>query len=84
MSYGVFILRGAQKELAKLSSSDYQRVCQDIEKLSSNPRPYGSKKLVARPGWRIRVGRRRVIYEINERDRKVVVLHVGLRKDVYR
>ncbi len=83
MSYSVFILRGAQKELARLPSNDYQRLCQHIEKLSSQPRPYGGKKLIARPGWRIRVGRYRVIYDISDRDKKVVILHVGHRKDVY-
>ena len=83
MSYSVDILRGAQKELAKLSLPDYQRLCQHIEKLSSDPRPFGSKKLVARPGWRIRVGRHRVIYEIYDKDKKVVVLNIGHRKDIY-
>lgn len=83
MNYSVFILRRAQKELAGLPAVDYQRVCQHIEKLSSSPRPSGSKKLIARPGWRIRVGRYRVIYDIHDSDKKVVILHVGHRKDVY-
>jgi mRNA interferase RelE/StbE len=83
MSYSVYILRAAQKELAKLSSVDYQRLCQHIERLSSDPRPYGSKKLVARPGWRIRIGRYRVVYEVDDKDKKVVVLDIGHRKDIY-
>jgi len=83
MSYRVYILRRAQKELAKLPSSDYRRLCRNIEKLASNPRPRGSKKLIARPGWRFRTGCYRVIYEINNREKKVVVFHVGHRKDVY-
>ncbi len=83
MSYSVYILRRAQKELAKLPLVDYRRLCQHIERLSSDPRPYGSKKLVARPGWRIRAGRYRVIYEIDDKDKKVVVLDIGHRKDIY-
>ena len=83
MNYSVDILRRAVKELAKLPSTEYRRLCQTIEKLASNPRPPGGKKLTARPGWRLRVGRYRVIYEINDREKKVVVLHVGHRKDIY-
>jgi mRNA interferase RelE/StbE len=49
-----------------------------------DPRPHGSRKLVGRDGWRIRVGRYRVIYEIDDAQRFVTILHVGHRKDIYR
>jgi len=61
MSYGVQILRRAQKELAQLSNQDYKRVKEAIQDLSNDPRPQGCKKLTAREGWRIRVGDCRVI-----------------------
>ena len=83
MSYSVSILRSAQKELAKLPSSIYKKIRDVIYSLASNPRPVGSKKLIARPAWRVRIGRYRVIYEINDKEKSVLILHLGHRKDVY-
>ena len=83
MMYSISILRSAQKELAKLPPSDYEHICQNIEKLGLTPRPTGCKKLIARPGWRIRVGHYRVIYEVNDTNKTVLILHIGHRKDVY-
>jgi mRNA interferase RelE/StbE len=84
VSYSLSILRRAQKELAQISHGDYERVVEAIRDLTENPRPVGCRKLAAREGWRIRVGDFRVIYEIDDRQRSVTVLHIGNRRDVYR
>ena len=83
MNYAVSILRRAQKELGQLSSPSFERVCDAIRSLAGNPRPPGCRKLVGREGWRIRVGDYRVIYEIDDPARTVLVLHVGHRRDIY-
>lgn len=56
MSYEVFILRRAQKELADLPKTDYERLRDAVAALAENPRPSGCKKLTVREGWRIRSG----------------------------
>jgi len=84
MSYTVLILRRAQKELARLPLVPYERVKAAILRLSENPRPMGCRKLAGREGWRIKVGDYRVIYEIDDEQQSVMVLHVGHRRDVYR
>lgn len=84
MSYSLSILRRAQKELAQVPPGDYERVVEAIRSLGDHPRPSGCLKLTGREGWRIRVGSFRVIYEIDDRQRSVTVLHVGNRRDVYR
>jgi len=84
MNYTVLILRRAQKELAQLPGDTYERVRDAIRALSQNPRPPGSFKLIGREGRRIRVGNYRVIYEIDDQQQTVTVLHVGHRRDVYR
>ena len=84
MTYTVFILRRAQKELEQLPRGAYERVRDAIYLLAHDPRPQGCKKLAGRDGWRIRVGDYRVIYEIADKQRIVTVLHVGHRRDVYR
>lgn len=83
MSYELLILRRAQKELADLPKADYERMRDAIAALAENPRPIGCKKLVAREGWRIRSGDYRAIYEIDDGQKTVTVLHIGNRRDVY-
>jgi mRNA interferase RelE/StbE len=83
MSYAVSILPRAQKELGRVSSPAFERLCDAIRSLSGNPRPPGCRKLVGRDGWRIRVGDHRVIYQIDDVARTVLVLHVGHRRDIY-
>jgi len=84
MKYSLFILRQARKELAALSKTEYQKIKQAILRLSDNPRPSGCSKLIGREGWKIRVGNYRVIYEINDQAKELIVLHIGHRRDVYR
>ena len=84
MSYSIRILRRAQKELASVPVDCYERLKSAILSLGDAPRPEGSRKLTGRSGWRIRVGDYRVIYEIDDAARIVLVLHVGHRRDVYR
>jgi mRNA interferase RelE/StbE len=84
MNYSVEILRRAQKQLAKIDRQDQSRIISAIRDLSNNPRPSGSKKLMGRPAWRIRIGDYRVIYEIYEARLLVLIVTIGHRKDVYR
>ena len=77
------MLRRAQKALAELPKGDYERVRDAMMALSEEPRPSGCKKLVSRDGWRIRQGNYRVIYEVDDVSRQVLVLDVGHRRDVY-
>jgi mRNA interferase RelE/StbE len=83
LAYEVFILRRAQKELANLPKQNYARVRDLISTLANNPRPTGCKKLTGREGWRVRSGDYRVIYEIDESNKRLVILDVGHRKDIY-
>jgi mRNA interferase RelE/StbE len=84
MTYTIYILRRAQNELARLPGGAYERVRDAIRVLGQDPRPRGSLKLRGREAWRIRVGDYRVIYEIDDRQRSVIVVHVGHRRNVYR
>ena len=83
MSYHVDIRRSAQKALQALPKQEYERIRDAIRGLADNPRPVGSRKLTGRNGWRLRVGDYRVIYEIDDPARIVLILYVGHRRDVY-
>jgi len=78
------ILRRAQKELSRLSEPEYTNICLSIRKLGHVARPSRCSKLTGRNGWRVRVGDYRVIYEIDDQNKIITILHIGHRKDVYR
>jgi len=84
VTYAVLMTRRAQKELADLPREAYGRVKSAIEALAANPRPPGCVKLTGIEGWRIREGDYRVLYEIDDPQHTVTVVHVGNRRDVYR
>ncbi len=84
MNYSLFISRKAQKELARLPIRLYERVVAAIRELAENPRPSGCRKLSGREGWRIRIGDYRVIYQIDDKQNKITVRHVGHRREIYR
>ena len=83
--YRVLLERGAEKDLARLSSEIHDRVIAAIRALATNPRPSGCRKLAgSKNDWRIRVGDYRVVYEIADQVRIVRVNRVRHRRDVYR
>lgn len=84
MAYFVQITRRAQRELSQLPAEYYEGVRDAIADLTNAPRPPGCHKLAGRDGWRIRIGPYRVIYEIDDANSSVTVLHIGHRRDVYR
>jgi mRNA interferase RelE/StbE len=52
--------------------------------LADDPRPAGSEKLSTQELYRIRQGRYRILYEIQDAVLIVIVVKVGKRSDVYR
>jgi mRNA interferase RelE/StbE len=51
----------------------------------SQPRPPGCKKLSGSQNeWRVRVGDYRILYEIDDRIRRVRIYAIGHRREIYR
>ena len=85
MSYQVRLRRAAQKQLDKLTGQDYGVIDKAISALAPEPRPRGVKRLAESGLWRIRVGRYRVVYSINDKEHLVIVLRVaGRTEDTYK
>lgn len=83
--YEVFLERAAERDLKRLSASDFQRIISHIRALADNPRPSGCHKISgSKNDWRIRIGDYRVIYEIDEKAKAVRVMRVRHRREVYR
>jgi mRNA interferase RelE/StbE len=64
--------RRVQRELDGLQEVDHERVVVKLRALVSNPRPQGSEKLYDAI-YRIRVGDFRIIYLIDEGNRRIEV-----------
>ena len=85
MSYQVRLRRTVQKQLDKLAEHDYEMIAEIISVLEQEPRPPGVKKLAGSGLWRIRVGRYRVVYSINDKEHLVIVVRVAGRiEDTYK
>jgi mRNA interferase RelE/StbE len=82
--YRVLLERAVEKDLARLSSENHNRIIASIQALASNPRPPGCRKLSgSKSDWRVRVGDYRVIYEIADEIRVVRDNRVRHRREVY-
>ncbi len=83
--YKILIKRSAEKELRKISSSELSRVMQKIEALADHPRPSGVQMLKGEDQcFRLRQGNYRIIYEVDDIKREIMVIKVGHRREVYR
>lgn len=85
-SYRVEIKTSAIRELERIGTKgDRQRVARRIATLAAEPRPAGCQKLAGElERYRIRQGRYRVVYSVDDDERTVTVSEIGDRKDVYR
>lgn len=84
-SYSLRIKKSARKELESIpTKADRRRVVARIQALADNPRPPGAQKLSGQERYRVRQGRYRILYTIEDTVLIVQVVRIGDRKDVYR
>jgi len=84
MTYAVNLKRSAEEELENLPQKIQDRIIKLLTSLKKNPRPGGVIKLRGREGYRIRAGNYRILYVIDDSEKKVEVFSIAHRKDVYR
>jgi mRNA interferase RelE/StbE len=84
--YKLLIKPSAGKELEAVGGkSDRLRIIQRIQALIEDPRPPGSEKLAGYDDrYRVRQGKYRVVYLIDDKRREITVYRIGHRRDVYR
>ncbi len=84
--YSLEIRRSAVRELDKVEPRTLRRrLVARIQALAAEPRPAGVQKLAGSDAaYRIRQGEYRVVYEILETERRIVVVKIGHRREVYR
>lgn len=82
--YKVYFKESVQKDFSTIPKKDVQKILRRIETLAKDPRPPGHEKLTGQERYRIRQGRYRIVYSVQDRELTVWVVKVGHRKDVYR
>jgi mRNA interferase RelE/StbE len=86
MDYKLVFTKQAVKTLQRMPANIAKAIYLKMEKISQNPFESHSNvtKLQNREGYRLRVGDWRIIYEVQQEKIIVLVLKIGLRKEVYR
>ena len=85
MAYGLVLTRAARKDLDRLPREILKRADPLVLALAENPRPFGSEKLQGFENlYRLRLGKYRIIYEIDKAASLVTIAKIEHRRNVYR
>ena len=83
-SYSLRIKRSAEKELRAVPKTDLQKIIRRIQGLMTDARPPGHQKLSELSVYRVRQGNYRILYTVDDAERKVDIIKVGHRRGIYR
>ncbi|MEE4604935.1 MAG: type II toxin-antitoxin system RelE/ParE family toxin [Desulfobacteraceae bacterium] len=72
------------KDLRKVPKIHLKKILSRIEKLKDDPRPIGCEKLTGQELYRVRQGKYRIIYSVQDNELTIWVIKVGNRSSVYR
>lgn len=82
--YKIFFKKSVWKDFESIPKSYLKKILKVIKSLGNDPRPPGCRKLSGQERYRLRQGRYRIIYSIQDDELTVWVVKIGHRKDVYR
>ena len=82
--YEIFFKNSVWKDFKKIPDKDLVRILECIDSLKTDPRQIGCTKLSGQERYRIRYGRYRIIYSIQDKELTIWVVKVGHRKNVYK
>ena len=82
--YEIKIKKSAKKDLDDLDDKMYVRIDRAIQGLRNDPFPGGIKKLRGEENrYRIREGKYRILYEVDQKNKTIVIYRIKLRKAAY-
>ena len=82
--YKVYFKESVEKDFSVIPKSDLKKILSRIEMLAENPRPSGCEKLTGQDRYRVRQGRYRIVYSVQDVVLTVWIVKISHRKDVYR
>ncbi|MFC2170827.1 type II toxin-antitoxin system RelE/ParE family toxin [Calditrichota bacterium] len=80
----MIIQPSAKKDMRQLPDNALKRVVFKILALEDNPFPHDHIKLKGQPGYRLRVGDWRILYEVVKQQREVTIFAVRHRSKAYK
>ena len=83
-AYRLLFKESVQKDFQGIPKKDLRKILSRIKILADDPRPPGCEKLTGQDRYRMRQGRYRIVYSVEDEERTVTVVKVGHRKDIYR
>ncbi|MCK4468836.1 MAG: type II toxin-antitoxin system RelE/ParE family toxin [Desulfobacterales bacterium] len=82
-AYKISFKKSVCKDFQGILNNALKRILERIESLGENPRLPGCKKLTGQERYRVRQGRYRILYSIQDEELSVWIVKVGHRKNVY-
>ena len=82
--YNIRITKRALKDVADLPRGYARLISQHIEGLAQDPHPHDSKRLKGNNDFSLRVGVYRILYDIDEATKTVIIFRVKHRREAYR
>ena len=83
-AYSIFFKDSVQKDFDGIPKKDLRKILSRIKVLQVDPRPQGCEKFTGEDRYRLRQGRYRILYFVEDDKRTITVVKVGHRKDIYR
>ncbi len=80
--YTIEFVESAQKEFKKLDKEDQMRIVSVLERIRLRPYDF-ALRLSGSRAYRVRVGKLRLIADIIEEEKKILVVRIGNRENVY-
>ena len=85
MSYKILFSRKSKQQLINLERNIATRIIKKLKEIRENPYAKGVVKLKGNINmFRVRVGKYRVLYEVYEKEKEVVIIKIDKRERVYR
>jgi mRNA interferase RelE/StbE len=82
--FKLFFKKSVWKDFRQIPKKDLNKILKKIEELGHEPRPAGCEKLTGTEKYRIRQGKYRIVYSVQDDELTVWVVKVGHRKDINR
>jgi mRNA interferase RelE/StbE len=82
--YKIYFKVSVEKDLRSIPQKEIKKILRRTELLSFDPRPPGCEKLTGQERYRIRQGKYRILYSIQDYELTVWVVKVSHGKDAYR
>jgi mRNA interferase RelE/StbE len=83
-AYKIYFKKSVEKDFKVIPKKNLVKILERIEALAKDPRPPGCEKLSGQQKYRLRQGRYRILYSVQDDELTIWVVKVGHRKDIYR